>query len=179
MLELDLEKPETFDETTGRFLPALSRTRIELEHSLVSLSKWEAKYKRPFLTDGPSSNDEVLDYIRMMVVGDVLDNLNDYITPEVSKVVADYIADSQTATTITETSGETNRSVITSELVYYWMTAFNIPSEYDRWHFNRLLTLIKICSIKSQPNKKMAQREIMSRQAALNKARLMGGKLKG
>ena len=142
--------------------------------SLVSISKWEAKWKRPFLTKGPSTLVEITDYIRCMTLTENVDitayeNLNNSIIEE----VADYIASPMTATWFAKDSNNQtkNKEVVTSELIYYWMIELRIPSEYQYWHFNRLITLIQVCNVKNTPAKKMSKKEILARNQSINDAR--------
>ena len=146
---------------------------LQLEHSLVSLSKWESKWCKPFLSNKGLTDEESLDYIKCMVISkNVNPEVFDHFTKDNVKAVIDYINAPMTATTFSkESNGKTNKEVVTSELIYYWMIAYNIPSEYQKWHLNRLLTLIRVCGIKNAPPKKMGKGEIMRNNAALNAAR--------
>jgi hypothetical protein len=144
-----------------------------LEHSLVSLSKWESKWHKPFLTKDEKTVEETIDYIRCMTITQNVDSKTyDFITIDNISQVREYIEAKMTATTFSNNNQKiTNREVITSEIIYYWMVAMNIPFECQKWHLNRLLTLINVCNIKNSPPKKMGKREVMSRNAALNAAR--------
>ena len=147
---------------------------IKIEHSLVAMSKWEAKWHVPFLDPNTPKTDEMMyDYIRCMTITQNVDpEIYKYIPPEVLKEINDYIDDPMTATWFKENKvGKNNGEIVTSELVYYWMIAQNIPPEYDKWHFNRLMTLIRVCSEKNKPAKKMSKRDILSQNKALNAAR--------
>ncbi len=172
MLKITIPGVEFWDEENEVFLSAKSQT-ITLEHSLVSLSKWESKWKKPFLTKKELSAEELLDYIRCMTLTQNVDStVYRRLTPENLKSIRDYIDSPMTATIINEPpGGKVNREIMTSELIYYYMTANNIPFECQKWHLNRLLTLIRICGIKNGPQKKMRNSEIMRRNAALNAAR--------
>jgi hypothetical protein len=146
---------------------------LQLEHSLVSISKWESKWCKPFLSKNEMTVEETLDYIRCMTLTqNVNPDIYNYITNENIRQVNKYIEAPMTATWFTEEkNGKPNREQITNELIYYWMVALNIPFECQKWHFNRLLTLIRVCNIKNQPPKKMSKKDILSRNAALNAAR--------
>ena len=151
---------------------------LQLEHSLVSLSKWESKHHKLFLDKNKKSTEEMIDYIRCMTL---TQNVNpeayNYLTQKNIADIQKYIDDPMTATTITETEHKaSNGERVSSELIYYWMIALNIPSEYQKWHLNRLLMLIKVCNIKNSPPKKMSQRELLRRNRALNDSRLKHGK---
>lgn len=173
MLQLAIPETEFYDEAKGEFA-YVKATTLLLEHSLISISKWESKWKKPFLSSEQKTSDEIIDYVRCMVVGSNGLDPNIFLCLKRShmRLVMDYINDSMTATWFSNNEKKYGRSeVITSELIYYWMVAFNIPAEYQKWHLNRLLTLIRICSEKNKPAKKQNKRDILSRNAALNAAR--------
>lgn len=172
MLELTVSTPELFDESTSEFVPSVSKM-VQLEHSLVSVSKWESRFKKPFLSDTPRTNEETLWYIRcMLLTPDVPEIiLNSFGKHEYDRI-EEYINDSMTATWFSEhVPPGRSREVITSELIYYWMIALGVPPEYQYWHLNRLLTLVKICNVKNQPAKKMNRRDAAAQQRALNARR--------
>ena len=148
MLELVIPSRELYDEIKEEFLIVDGQT-LRLEHSLVSLSKWESKWCKPFLSDEVYS----------------------CITQDHIDAVIKYIESPMTATTIRNTDKTAKKEIITSEIIYYWMVTYNIPFECQKWHLNRLLTLINVCSIKNSPPKKMPKSEILSRNRALNEAR--------
>ncbi len=164
--------PEKWDEANEEFIPAKTLT-LQLEHSLVSLSKWESKWRKPFLSNTSITSEESLDYIRCMTITKNVDPaiyLN--LTKENVDAVIEYVNAPMTATTFSNRQNEkTNKEVVTSELIYYWMVAYNIPFECQKWHLNRLLTLVRICGIKNAPPKKQSKGEIMRNNAALNAAR--------
>lgn len=164
--------PEGWDERKQEFVDAKTQT-LQLEHSLVSLSKWESKWQKPFFSKKEMSAEETLDYIKCMTLTKNVDpDVYDRLTRENVKSVIDYINSPMTATTFgKDDKGPNNREIITSELIYYWMIASNIPFECQKWHLNRLITLIRVCSIKNTPPKKRSKRDIMSRNAALNASR--------
>ena len=154
-----------------------------MEHSLVSLSKWESRWHKPFLSskNKTKTQEEILDYIRCMTLTQNVDpNVYYNLSRENCEKIQAYIDDPMTATTFNEINKpKTNSEIITSELIYYWMIAYNVPVEFEKWHLNRLLTLIKVCSIKNAPPKKMSKREIMNRNAALNASRRKAHNSKG
>ena len=163
---------EGWDEEKQEFVEPRYQT-LQLEHSLVSLSKWESKWQKPFYSKKEMTDEEALDYIKCMTLSKNVDpDVYKHITRENVKEVMDYIENPMTATTFGKNDkGQINKEVITSELIYYWMIASNIPFECQKWHLNRLITLIRVCSIKNTSPKKRSKREIMSRNAALNAAR--------
>lgn len=179
MLELMIAGGEFYDESLEMFIevkPAILR----LEHSLVSISKWESIWKEPFLTQKEKSERQTIDYLKCMTVGQNVDPmLYRCITPRQMKEIEEYISDEKTATTFHERGGPPNRQVITSELIYFWMAQYNIPFECQKWHLSRLLTLIRIASIKNAPDKKMSRQAILSQNKALNDARRKALKTKG
>ena len=172
MLEITIPETEQWDELKQEFVYTKEQT-LQLEHSLVSLSKWESKWCKPFLSKEDKTFEETIDYIRCMTLNrHVPDEVYGFLTRSNIKQINEYISAPMTATWFSkDTIGRGSREQITSELIYYWMIALNIPFECQKWHLNRLLTLIRVCNLKNQPSKKMSRREIMSRNAALNAAR--------
>lgn len=172
MLQIDVPAGEFFNEITNQFEYSKATT-LTLEHSLVSLSKWESNHCKPFLTGDEKTNEEILDYIKCMTLTQNVDpNVYKSLSNENIDKINKYINDPHTATTVRENpNAPKSREIITSELIYYWMIALQIPFECQKWHLNRLLMLIKVCNIKNAPPQKMTQRQLISRNAALNAAR--------
>jgi hypothetical protein len=172
MLRITIPAVEQWDEAKQEFIYTKEQT-LSLEHSLVSISKWESKWCKPFLTNQEKTFEETLDYIKCMTLTQNVDpEVYNYLTNENIKEINEYIGAPMTATYFSdEKTSKTSREQVTAELIYYWMIAFNIPFECQKWHLNRLLTLIKVCNIKNQPPKKRSKKDIMSRNAALNAAR--------
>jgi len=172
MLTITVSGIESFDETLQAFV-IRGGTVLELEHSLVSLSKWESKFEKPFLGKESKNSEEIFAYIKFMTLTPkVPEEVFHKLSTENVEAINAYIDAKMTATWFAEAPGAPqSREVITSELIYYWMTVFNIPFECENWHLNRLFTLIRICNIKSAKPKKMTRSEIMSRQRELNAQR--------
>jgi hypothetical protein len=173
MLEITIPAVEAYDEVNNEFITVINEQTLRLEHSLVSLAKWESKWRKPFLSQKQRTLEETIDYVKCMTITQNVDPMvyqclnNSHI-----KQINDYIENPMTATTfVKEQGGKSNGERVTAELIYYWMISLNIPVEFQKWHLNRLLTLIKVCSIKNQPPKKMSRNEILSRNAALNAQR--------
>lgn len=179
MLKITIPATEMYDEANDEFVTVEEQT-LELEHSLVSLSKWEAKWKKPFLTKDMKTRDETVDYIRCMTITQNVDpNVYNNIPDSVVHKVNEYISDPMTATWFNDDkkgNGRGGRSSeqVTSELIYFWMISFNIPFDCQKWHLSRLMTLIKVCEAKNQPSKKMSKRETANQYRALNAARRKG-----
>lgn len=171
MLSLSINIPERWDEKSNLFIKP-EKVVIKLEHSLLSISKWEMIYEKPFLDNKKKTFEETINYIKCMTIGEVNPVVYDYISNDNINIIIQYIGDKMTATTINDKDKRVNRETITSEIIYYWMISFGIPMECQEWHLNRLLTLIKICSVKNAPPKKMSKNEILSRNKSLNKSRL-------
>ena len=176
MLKIVIPEKEWFDEATQSFVKTKSQV-LQLEHSLVSLSKWESKWHKPFLSKEEKTLEETIDYVRCMTITQNVDP-NIYYALDQDSILAinKYIEDPMSATTFakedpTKAVKGGRGEQITSELIYYWMIALNIPPKFETWHINRLLTLIKVCNIKNTPPKKMNRGEIMKRNAAINAAR--------
>lgn len=172
MLEIKIPGKEYFDERSQEFIETKECT-IQLEHSLVALSKWESKHHKPFLSNKNLTDEDILDYIRCMIISkNVPDEVVKNLTKENVKQITDYIDDPMTATTITNHGPKKpNNEIITSELIYYWMIANQIPVEFQKWHLNRLITLIQVCAAKNTPPKKMGKAATMNQNAALNAQR--------
>ena len=171
MLEIIIPGLELYNEETNEFT-CYDDVKLELEHSLVSISKWESKWCKPFLDGKDKTLDEIVDYVRCMTISDNIESdAYDRLTEENLVVINEYIGRPMTATTFNNEKKSTGREIITSEIIYYWMISFNIPFECQYWHLNRLLTLIKVCNVKNNPPKKMSQKEILARNKALNDAR--------
>ena len=172
MLRITIPAVEQWDETKQEFISTKEQT-LSLEHSLVSLSKWESKWCKAFLTKQEKTIEETMDYIKFMTLTQNVDpETYKYLTNGNIDEVNKYIEAPMTATYFLEDkTGKTSREQITAELIYYWMISLNIPFECQKWHLNRLLTLIKVCNIKNQPPKKRSKKDIMNRNAALNEAR--------
>lgn len=173
MLEVEIPGIEFFDEANEEFIETAPVT-LRLEHSLVSISKWEAKWRKPFLDRGKIKTDEMArDYVKCMTLNQHVDpKVYSAITPQVMSQINDYINLEMTATWFNEEGNKPpSREIVTSELIYYWMTAYQIPWEAQKWHLSRLMTLIRIANIKNAPEKKMSKNAVMSRNRALNAAR--------
>jgi hypothetical protein len=172
MLTIKVGATDVYDESADKF-STQGGIELQLEHSLISLSKWESEFEKPFLGKGDKTPEEVLAYIRCMILTpnppeDILQRLS----KENLEAVNTYIDRKMTATWFSEQPGAPkSREVITSELVYYWMTVFQIPFECETWHLNRLFTLIRICNIKQAKPKKMSRSEIAARNRELNAQR--------
>lgn len=172
MLKITIPATELWDEEKQEFVYTKEQT-IQLEHSLVSLSKWESKWCKVFISNQPKTIEETLDYIKCMTLTQNVDpNIYKCLTNDNIAQVNRYIEAPMTATYISQQGKKGGREQVTSELIYYWMIALNIPFDpCQKWHLNRLLTLIQVCNLKNQPPKKMSRREIMNRNTALNEAR--------
>ena len=172
MLKITIPAREMFNEVKQEFINTKEQT-LQLEHSLVSLSKWESKWHKPFIDNRNLSTEETIDYIRCMTLTQNVDpEVYQYLSKENIKQINEYISDPMTATTFSnERSKGSGKEVLTSEILYYDMIALGIPFECQKWHLNRLITLIKVCSIKQNPPQKMSKGDIMRRNAELNAAR--------
>lgn len=189
MLKITIPDKEYFDDNKEEFVYIPGQT-IALEHSLVSISKWEAKYHIPFLSNTNEKTEaQVLDYIRFMTLTQNVDpNIYAGLTRENVQAIQEYIDDKMTATWFTEDLNrdgtprrrpKPNGEVVTSELIYYWMVAYQIPFECQKWHLNRLLTLIRICNVKQEKPKNISKKQLAARNTALNEARRAKMKSKG
>lgn len=172
MLRITIPATEQFNEATSEFISTKEQT-LTLEHSLISISKWESKWCKSFIDSKDKTTEETLDYVRCMTLtSNVNPEVYYCLTQKNIEEINAYIDAPMTATVFNDMGDKGGRKEkVTSELIYYWMIASNIPWECEKWHLNRLITLIRVCNIKNTPPKKMNQRDIMSRNAALNAAR--------
>lgn len=172
MLKITIPSAELWDEQEQKFIYTNSQI-LQLEHSLVSLSKWESKWCKAYLSKQEKTYEETIDYVRCMTLTqNVSPNVYNYLTNSNIEDINKYIESPMTATYFSnDKTGKNSREVITAELIYYWMISLNIPFECQKWHLNRLLTLIRVCEIKNRPPEKRSRKEIMSRNAALNAVR--------
>lgn len=172
MLTLIVGSEELYDEETNRFSMS-EGIELELEHSLVSLSKWESITKKPFLGREEKTNEELMLYVKAMIISPIYppDIMSKFSQKDIDAVKA-YIESSESATTFGDMpAAKGPGEKITSELIYYWMVAFNIPFECERWHLHRLFSLIRICNLKNSKPKKMTRAELAARNRRLNDER--------
>ena len=171
MLTIKVPEIELYDSIKCEFINIKKQT-LCLEHSLVSISKWESKWCKPFLGKDKKTNEEILHYVKCMTTTQNVDEeVYKHLTDDNIKKVRDYINAPMTATTIMQPNKGSNREIVTTELIYYWMIALNIPWECQKWHLNRLFALINVCNVKNSPQKKMGKHELASRNAQLNASR--------
>ena len=178
MLEIVIPETELFDSETNCFTN-VKQTKLQLEHSLLSISKWESRYKKPFLGDGENLQSmpiyEFIDYVKDMTITknvdpDVYLAIISY--PKIQAAIYEYMNDPMTATTFSNVSQHVgSKQVITAEVIYWEMTELNIPFECQKWHLNRLMTLIRVCSIKRGKPEKMSHKEMAAQRRALNRSR--------
>lgn len=179
MLEITIPAYELFDDVAQEFILEDEKI-LKLEHSLISISKWESRWNKPFLSNSDKSNEEIMDYIRCMTINKgVPETAYLYVTNKQLQEINKYISAPMTATTVNDKKGGGSKEVLTSELIYYYMIASNIPFECEKWHLNRLLTLIRVCGVKNGKPEKQPQSEVMRNNAALNAARKKQLKTRG
>lgn len=182
MLELTIASYQSYDRETKERVVVPSFT-LQLEHSLVAISKWESKYEKPFLTNDAKSEEEIIYYTRCMTLNeDVPDRVFNRLSVEDIHDISEYISKKHTATWFSESEDKSvggDNSVITSEVIYYWMVSLGIPFECETWNLNRLITLVRVINAKNQPPKKMNRTDAMARARALNRQRKAELKTRG
>jgi hypothetical protein len=172
-ISVPLDAKELYDESTETFFTSATKFyELEMEHSLVSLSKWESFFEKSFMDTEQKTQEEIFWYVKAMtltqnVPPDVFDKLSD----ENVNTINDYVSAKMTATTFREAKPGRNLETVTAELIYYWMIALNIPFECQFWHLNRLLTLVRVCNVKNTPPKKLSAAEATAQRRAENERR--------
>lgn len=172
MLKIHVAGTYLFNENTEEFI-TVKDTDLVLEHSLISIAKWESKWHKPFLDDKDKNEEEIKDYIRCMTISQNVDPVvYAALTPKNIFDIKAYMNDKMTATWFSDKDNPKSRQkTVTAELIYYWMISLGIPFKCETWHLNRLLTLIRVCNIENAPKKKMKKGDIYKQNAMLNNAR--------
>lgn len=173
MLQIFVEGREFYNDRTNEFY-MVKPTILNLEHSLISISKWEAKWCVPFISKEGKTLEQTVDYIKCMTLNPNVDPMvYECLSSSDIERVNEYVSAPMTATWFKEDKNkpQSNRKATTNELIYYWMIQLQIPFECQKWHLNRLLTLIRVCNEENNPPKKMSRKDLLSRNAALNAAR--------
>lgn len=171
MIQITVPECEIYDSKQNLF-QTLKEQTISLEHSLLSISKWESKFKKPFLSREKRTSEEAIYYLKCMCI---TPNVSDIVfrcipTSEIEKI-SEYIEDQKTATSFSNSTSSRNQGVLTSEVIYYLMISYGIPFECQKWHLSRLITLIRVCQEKNGQSKKMSKQEILARNRELNAKR--------
>lgn len=178
--EIWYEETQSFQSFEPRF--------IRMEHSLAAIAKWEGKWKKPYMSTlemYAKTPEEQIDYFRCMMLDDVDPRYINHIPTSELKKLQEYMEDTHTAARFSDKPGKGKKmglsktgEDITAETVYYQMTQLNIPFECENWNVNRLLSLINYCAKKQQPPDKMSEKEVIRRNAELNKIRQAKSKMK-
>lgn len=175
-MKINIPEGEVFDNKTQTFIP-VKKTTLQLEHSLISLRKWESRWHIPFLTEDEKTHEQMIDYIKCMTIkGDVDPVVYEAMTQDVLESISAYIQDPMTATWFSKPNGPEGsapkkKEIITAEIIYYWMITLGIPESFERWHLNQLMTLIRVIELKNAPKQKMDRRSQMAQRAQINAAR--------
>ena len=178
MLTLIVKPMELYDEDSNTFT-FTKECALSLEHSLVSISKWESIYCIPFLAKEKKTPAQTLDYIKCMTITKNVDpKVYSYLTNDNLEEVNSYIGHSATATKL-KSSDKVSNEIITSEKIYCLMIDYNIPFECQKWHLNRLITLLALCQHKNEPAKKVNQKELATQRRELNEQRRKASGTKG
>lgn len=183
MKTISLRRCERWDPDKEEFYYCGCDGELVLEHSLVSISKWEQKYKKPYLSRkmrNELTSEELLYYIKCMTINHPNPNIYDSLTQANVSDILQYCNDTNTATTINNRGSSHGRQeVMTSEVIYAYMVLLGIPFECQKWHINRLLTLISVVDIKQQKPQSMSRRNVLSQNKSLNAARRRASGSKG
>lgn len=177
MLEIVVPAREFFNDSTQEFI-AFDEVKLKLEHSLISLDKWESEFEKPFL-ETKLDREQLVFYIQCMSINPVSLDVLQTFSEDVYNKIVDYINKPMTATTINDMGNGGKKEILTSEVIYYMMIKLGIPFECQKWHLNKLITLIRVCSVKDGPQKKMSKQEIIAQNRALNEARKARLKTRG
>lgn len=161
-----------FDDDKQEFV-TIKGTTFKIQHSLVSLSKWEEKWHKPFLSKTQKTQEELIDYVRCMTITqNVNPEIYNYLPTSIMNEIIEYMNDPMTATTIKKNDNRPpNRQIITAEVIYGWMIGLNIPMEFQKWHLNKLMTLIEVVNEQNAPSKKMGKNATLAQNRSLNAAR--------
>lgn len=178
VLRITVSSGEQFDEEKKQFVKVDPEV-LEFEHSLVSLSKWESKYEKPFLSNDEKTEEEMFGYLECMLLDDSHKDRIRLLDSSQIREIEKYIRAKMTATWFSETKEKGSKEIITAEILYYWMIALTIPWEAQYWHLNRLITLVKVCNEKNAPKKNLSKAEIAARNRRLNEERRAKYKTKG
>lgn len=171
MLKIIVPETELFDQRKNEFFTLKQQTLV-LEHSLVSISKWESKWKVPYLNNDKKTKEQDQDYVRCMTITQNVDPMiYGFLTSDVWEKISEYMADPMTASNIPKEKKPGIKTAVTAETIRYWMIMFNIPSEYEKWHINQLLALINYCEWKQRDPEKLTKEELFARNSALNRER--------
>lgn len=170
MLEIELPAIDAWDSSKEEFVSKPAE-KVYLEHSLLAVSKWESKWKIPFLDRSEKTPEMIADYFRCMADRELGPDFHLRLTPEIAESIKAYIEDPMTASWVSDEEKSRDGSKVTSELIYYWMVVASIPFEAERWHLNRLMMLIKIYGEKNKPEKKRSVQDIAERNRMLNEKR--------
>lgn len=173
MLEVTIPEQhyEFLNENTNEFIYIdVKETTLSLEHSLISIRKWEEKWKKAFLEQEELSVEESRDYVRCMTLNSKVDNkIYNYIPDTVMVKIVEYMRDPMSATVISVVKPETKKEVVTAEVVYAWLVNLGIPFEVEKWHINKLLKLIQVLNIKNGTNKPLDAKTAAAQRRAINK----------
>lgn len=167
MLKIHIPTDEVFDEETNMF-HTVSGFDLKFEHSLRSISEWESRYKKPFLSSEKTS-EEMIDYFRMMSLDENFDD--SFFSQEVLDSLIEYINIKPTATVINHQDDDKKGPILTSEVIYAYMANAQVPFTCDNWNIHRLMTLLEVIGVLNKPKKKMSQEETISRNKSLNEQR--------
>ena len=178
MLQLEIGALDLFEEETSTFY-VLDPTTIQMEHSLLSISRWEAEWKKPFFAREAHTEEQWISYFKYMTITRNVDPLvYTYLSEANRKAITDYISDPMTATSVNNGTSSSN-SIVTSEVIYGWLVSLQIPFEVEKWHINRLTMLVQVVNASMSKGKKLPMSEVYSQQREINAMRRAAHNSKG
>lgn len=178
MLRIIVPGGEYYDENKGEFVYRKDQ-ELQMEHSLISISKWEARWRVAYNKERQKTPEEILDYFRCMTINRVDPEVYDRLTEKNISDIINYMNEPMTACYFNNDSPVKSKDTMTSEMIYYYMIVLGIPFECEKWHFNKLMALIEVCSIKNKPEKTMSRADLLRKNARLNAARKKAHHTKG
>lgn len=171
MLLINFKKYEVFDETKEVFITVEEKKNRHFENSLKAIAKWESKYTKSFFKDEDKNNDEILDYLSMMCEEEDISSIDFINNPEAIELLLEYVNKKHSATTFSSNLNENNSQIVTTELIYGYMSLGKIPYEAENWNIERLLNLVRVIGELNKPKEEMSRKDTMELHRKINQQR--------